>query len=469
MRVLSLLYVLPLVAATVANGPRDPRRHSVTPRAVLEERGLLDGLVSMADGALSRLTGGLPQFGNSEETSTAALTSAAPVVEPTKPAVTTPTAIVNPPPLVTLPTPGVPTTSSTASSTGGLIDTSNPPSPSAKPSSSSSPGTGTTPGSSSSSLPSAAPGTSSSLTSSNEPSSSAAPQSSSSSAPPSASTSAQPSPSATSSESSSEEKPTSTQSTTEYSTSAFVSTNAQGGLITIYRTIEQTAAPTASSAEKKDEGLSKGAIIGIAVGSAVGGIALIAGLIFALTRRRNEPGGEAILWPELNHHGDADTHHALPVSGTGSRMSLGEELEGPAVYYGEKGYEYPEHEHDVSPALNGTAFGGSASFADYDQQYPAGAAHSAHSAHGPADSYYEHASDDYSNMPPPVQPRTSPVQPAYEWDGSQEAYDGYAGVHRQESPPMTGVGAGNGAGVGAGSAAAQMPVSFNPASHHGQY
>lgn len=233
-----------------------------------------------------------------------------------------------------------------------------------------------------------------------------------------------------------------------------MSTNANGGLVTIYRTIEQTASATASAAGKKDDdGLSKGAIIGIAVGSAAGGIALIAGLIFLLTRRRNEPGGEAILWPELNHHGDADTHHALPVSGSNSRMSLGDELDGPPAYYGEKsddGYAYSHDAHDVSPALNGTAFGGSASLADYDQQYP-------QQPH--QDSFYDPADHDYSNMPPPVQPRTSPVQPAYEWDPTapQDAYDGYAGVHRQESPPMTGVGAN------------AMPVSFNPASHHGQY
>lgn len=236
-----------------------------------------------------------------------------------------------------------------------------------------------------------------------------------------------------------------------------MSTDASGDLVTVTKTIESTASAAASAAAKKDdEGLSKGAIIGIAIGSAAGGIALIAGVIFLLTRRRNEPGGEAILWPELNHHGDADTHHALPVSGSGSRMSLGDELDGPPVYYGDKsddGYAYTRD--DASPALNGTAFGGSASFADYEQQYPASAAHPAQPHQ---DAFYDPAEHDYSSMPPPVQPRTSPVQPAYEWDhaAAPDAYDGYAPALRQESPPMAGVGAG-------------MPVSFNPASHHGQY
>lgn len=152
-------------------------------------------------------------------------------------------------------------------------------------------------------------------------------------------------------------------------------------------------------------------------------------------------------------------------------MSLGDELDGPPAYYGDKSVEgYPESydAHDANPALNGSAFGGSASFADYDQQYPAHAgahagAHGVHPAQPHQDAFYDSPSaEDYSNMPPPVQPRTSPVQAAYEWDPQpQAAYDdGYAGVHRQESPPMTGVGAGAGA----------MPVSFNPASHHhGQY
>lgn len=135
-------------------------------------------------------------------------------------------------------------------------------------------------------------------------------------------------------------------------------------------------------------------------------------------------------------------------------MSLGEELDDPPVYYNEKPYEgYPESQdaHDANGStLNGSAFGGAANFTDYDHQYP---------AQPHQDSFYDARSDDYTNMPPAVQPQTSPVQAAYEWDhaAAQDPYDGYTGVHRQASPPM--------AGVGAGAA----PVSFPAPSAHRQY
>lgn len=207
-----------------------------------------------------------------------------------------------------------------------------------------------------------------------------------------------------------------------------------------------TATPTvdagavSAGSGNKSESISTGAIIGIVVGVAAAVLAVIAVVVFALRRRRHND-EEAIRWPELNRHGDSDAAPALPARRTGQhgidtpsdrRMSLGSDLEGPT---------YGSSEHNGT-ALNGSDFGGGVMLHDipYDEKRPAY-----------DQQVYEH--DDFTSYPPAIRPQPSPVHGVqYDWDDQagymDQQYGGadpsYPPMHRQDSPPMAGVGAGGG-------------------------
>lgn len=215
----------------------------------------------------------------------------------------------------------------------------------------------------------------------------------------------------------------------------------QGGVtVTEYANATSTADQTSAKAE--DTGLAKGAIIGIAVGVAAAVIAGIALLVFLLRRKRSND-DEAIRWPELNRHGDSDVHHALPAHNVagGSRMSLGDDLDGP---------EYITVMEGGDTALHGSNFGSSPMLNDYDEKTgqlydPAAQQQQQSQQHGGQYAYSDH--EDYNSYPP-VQPQPSPIHGApYDWeshDGHYQPDNGYSGMTRQESPPMAGVGAGPG-------------------------
>jgi hypothetical protein len=200
-----------------------------------------------------------------------------------------------------------------------------------------------------------------------------------------------------------------------------------------------------------------------------------------MRKRRSED--EPMRWPELNRHGDAPAHHAIPVSNHGSsdrRMSLGDELDDPA-YLGDV---TPNH----VPALNGSAFGSTAML-DYDEKaaVPPGAmtydpdyahhrdlgpqqgyGYDDHHNQGPQQGYgFDDHQSDYTSYPPPVQPQPSPVHgaPYDQWDRSSSdgahysAENGYSGMTRQTSPTMATM-----AGVGAG--AMTFPQAQAPSHHH---
>lgn len=213
-----------------------------------------------------------------------------------------------------------------------------------------------------------------------------------------------------------------------------------GETVTLLSTVGGNNTAAASN-NSKSEPLSKGAIVGIAIGAAVAVLGLLA-VLFMCLRRKRRSDEEVIQWPELNRHGDTDTHHALPVHTSGSaedrRMSLGDELDGPAYL------------DDVNPntvALSGSNFGSATMLHEYDEKtvspqhyehdYPPQGQH----PHGYG---FDDAHGDYTSYPPAVQPQNTPPATAYEWESSEGAYsgeNGYAGMHRQTSPTMAGVGA----------------------------
>ncbi|ORX38444.1 hypothetical protein BD324DRAFT_357896 [Kockovaella imperatae] len=82
-------------------------------------------------------------------------------------------------------------------------------------------------------------------------------------------------------------------------------------------TDSDAASNTYTSSNNEDSSsLSTPAIIGISVGAGVLVLSLIACAVWRMKRRHGDE-DEAIRWPELNRHGDADTHHALPARVTG--------------------------------------------------------------------------------------------------------------------------------------------------------
>lgn len=159
------------------------------------------------------------------------------------------------------------------------------------------------------------------------------------------------------------------------------------------------------------------------MGIAVGGAAAVIGVIVAivmLSRRRTSSEDEAIRWPELNRHGDADTHTALPAREVGEkRMSLGSDYDGPT-------YQSDENH------AGGSNYVGPDLYDDAAVSYPPGSQ---------TQYVYDHG-DNYSTFPPAVQPQPSPVHGApFDWESSEGAYqgypaDGYNNMARQESPPM---------------------------------
>lgn len=203
-----------------------------------------------------------------------------------------------------------------------------------------------------------------------------------------------------------------------------------------------TPSATGAADKSKETGLSKGAIIGIAVGAAAGVIALV-GILIMLLRRKRSSDDEAIRWPELNRHGDTDVIHALPAHtvGGGSRMSLGSDLEDDP--------QYITVTQGAQDPLNGSNFGGNQMLDPYDEKAGGGMydpGQHGHVAPGGQYAYSDH--EDYTSYPPAVQQQPSPVHGApYDWeshDGHYNQDQGYAGMSRQESPPMAGVGAGPG-------------------------
>ena len=80
--------------------------------------------------------------------------------------------------------------------------------------------------------------------------------------------------------------------------------------------IDGAAAPSKSAEKSDGGGISTGAIIGISVAAGVLLLSLVGCAIWRMKRRGNEE-DDAIRWPELNRHGDSDTHHALPARQTG--------------------------------------------------------------------------------------------------------------------------------------------------------
>lgn len=198
-------------------------------------------------------------------------------------------------------------------------------------------------------------------------------------------------------------------------------------------------------------GISTGAIAGIAVGAAAV-LAILAGVLFWLLRRGRHDEDEAIRWPELNRHGDASVVHALPVSQHGvndRRMSLGSDLDGPS---------YQTDESAGGPAVAPSNYHGSNAHYSDEQHFNDGYEYEHNAAgHGAfrqtSPSYGEH--DDYTNLPPAVQPQPSPVHgvQGYEWDADTYPHDQYPSMQRQ-SPPMAGIGS---------------AVSFPQPQNHGHY
>ncbi|BEJ17202.1 hypothetical protein CspHIS471_0606030 [Cutaneotrichosporon sp. HIS471] len=263
----------------------------------------------------------------------------------------------------------------------------------------------------------------------------------SSSAPPSPSseTSQAPSPTPTT------ETPVTHQEQSTTSTSESLSSSASLSVQFVTQTVNgQVVTEMATHAPKESSGsggIGTGAIVGIAVGAGVVVIAIVAVIIMLARRGRSSTDDDVIRWPELNHHGDTEVQHALPVHqsdkhGLGDRrMSLGSELEEPQYLQSEN--EYPQQQG----GLGGSTFGAAADFNNYDNEKfnyaPTSPQHRTVSPYGYDD-------DNYTSFPPPVQPQPSPVhgvRPDWATDGSfSDGHNGYANMHRDNSPPMAGVG-----------------------------
>jgi hypothetical protein len=180
-------------------------------------------------------------------------------------------------------------------------------------------------------------------------------------------------------------------------------------------------------------------------------IAIVAVIIMFARRSRSSSDDDVIRWPELNHHGDTEVQHALPVHqsdkhGVGDRrMSLGSELDEPQYLQPEN--DYP---HGAQGGLGGSAFGAAADFNSYENEkylYDPSQPQHGYDPNQPqhrAPSPYSYDDDNYTSFPPPVQPQPSPVhgvRPDWATDGSySDGHNGYATMHRGNSPPMAGVG-----------------------------
>lgn len=205
----------------------------------------------------------------------------------------------------------------------------------------------------------------------------------------------------------------------------------------------QVVTESASDAPKHNGGIGTGAIVGIAVGAGVVLIAIIGIIIMFARRNRSSTDDDVIRWPELNHHGDTEVQHALPVHqsdkhGLGDRrMSLGSELDEPQYLQPENDYPH----NGAQGGLGGSAFGAAADFNNYDnEKYAFDPNTPQHRAVSP----YNYDEDNYTTFPPAVQPQPSPVhgvRPDWATDGSySDGHNGYAAMHRGNSPPMAGVG-----------------------------
>ncbi|CAK9784172.1 hypothetical protein CC85DRAFT_281816 [Cutaneotrichosporon oleaginosum] len=279
------------------------------------------------------------------------------------------------------------------------------------------------------------PSSSSSASSARPTSSSAAPSSS----PTSETSSATP----TSEAPSTTEEPSS-------STSSSTSSSSEPSVRYITKTVDgqaQVVTETPANSDKAGGGsIGTGAIVGIAVGAGVVVIAIVAVIIMFARRSRSSSDDDAIRWPELNHHGDTEVQHALPVHqsdkhGVGDRrMSLGSELDEPQYLQPENDYPH----NGAQGGLGGSAFGAAADFNNYDsEKYAYDPNPPQHRAVSP----YSYDDDNYTTFPPPVQPQPSPVhgvRPDWATDGSYSdghtGHNGYATMHRGNSPPMAGVG-----------------------------
>ncbi|KAG6879609.1 hypothetical protein C0992_000637 [Termitomyces sp. T32_za158] len=81
-----------------------------------------------------------------------------------------------------------------------------------------------------------------------------------------------------------------------------------------------TPAPTKGADDDgAQSGLGTGSIVGISVAGGVAVIAIIAFVVWKITRKRftDFDDNEAIKWPELSAHGENTTSHPLPVNNTG--------------------------------------------------------------------------------------------------------------------------------------------------------
>lgn len=162
-------------------------------------------------------------------------------------------------------------------------------------------------------------------------------------------------------------------------------------------------------------------------------------------KRRGSDEDEAIRWPELNRHGDSDTHHALPARATGKHgietdalvrllfpLHVSSCTDQQERSLSNSSDVYMSQTHHARPpsmpmALNGSNFGATSALdydyaekdltpnpsppvthaVGYDYGYPAYPVHPA-GVHGVADGY-EH--EDYANLPPPMgtQSNTTPA------------------------------------------------------------
>jgi len=232
-----------------------------------------------------------------------------------------------------------------------------------------------------------------------------------------------------------------------------------------------TASPTASAdtidspsdTEVKSDGggISTGAIIGISVAAGVVLFSLIGCAIWRMKRRGGDE-DEAIRWPELNRHGDSDTHHALPARQTGHHgfetglvsgillhymyhslrqersLSNSSSIFTPSAHVGALSAHSPP-----AMALNGSNFGAASCLEDYDDYdeksispLPALPAHAHVASHpGQPTSPYD-IEDDYTNMPPPVQMHQNPNFNTYGGYDSEE--EGRMHGHGQQMGMMPG-------------------------------
>ncbi|KAK2463496.1 hypothetical protein APHAL10511_004582 [Amanita phalloides] len=136
--------------------------------------------------------------------------------------------------------------------------------------------------------------------------------------------------------------------------SVFTSTDSSGApIIVTVSSSSNTSGPSASTSSapnsNNSSALGVGSIIGISVAGGIAVIGIVAFIIWKLTRKRfsDFDDNEAIKWPELNSHGNVDSH-PLPVHTTG-RAGFETGSEASLSRVNSSNYSTPEFAGGVGP------------------------------------------------------------------------------------------------------------------------